>query len=222
MNPFFHNIPPDMLLIELLYFFAIFSFCIVIYYKTKDIYSLSKHKGISFFRNTFLYFGIAYGFRLIYMLSVLSNEVFFLPPPFELMFVSYFSTLAILSLSFVLISRFIKLKEKTIVIIIQLIALGITLSSFLTRAHNLMTLFHSIILLAIIVCLFFERHKIKTLTFNKLNFILLFIFWIIDSLLLTPIMLPIKMILYSISLTIFLSIYLRVSKRLKLNGGKKK
>lgn len=45
----------------------------IVFYKTKEFYDLTKHKGIYYFRNAFLYFAIAYVFRFISNFFLLSD-----------------------------------------------------------------------------------------------------------------------------------------------------
>ena len=64
LNPMrFFN--PIRLIPELIYTTIIVIFCYLIYHKTKEIYNLTKYKGIHYFRNTFLFFALAYASRFI-------------------------------------------------------------------------------------------------------------------------------------------------------------
>ena len=54
---------PPMLITELIYSFVIIIASLMVYFSTKELYDLSKHKGIKYFRLAFLYFAIAYFFR---------------------------------------------------------------------------------------------------------------------------------------------------------------
>ena len=48
---------------ELIYSFVIILCSLLIYFETKELYELSSHKGIKYFRRSFLFFGIAYFVR---------------------------------------------------------------------------------------------------------------------------------------------------------------
>ncbi len=72
----FRHIEPMFPQIEILGFLIIIVCSFLIYYKTKEFYELSNHKGIKFFRKAFLYFGIAQIFGL---LSYISHFYFFGP-----------------------------------------------------------------------------------------------------------------------------------------------
>ena len=99
---YFHRqplLPPlEFLSIEILYSVIVILLCILIYFKTKEVYDLSKHKGIKYFRNTFLFFGMAFFFRLIPVSLIFSRNIAKPLLQISLFLVSYFSILAILSL----------------------------------------------------------------------------------------------------------------------------
>ena len=47
-------------IIEFMFSLVAIAACFIVYFKTKEIYELSEHKGIKYFRNAFLFFGITY------------------------------------------------------------------------------------------------------------------------------------------------------------------
>jgi hypothetical protein len=59
----------NRLLIEGIYSAAVMVLALFIYMKTKKIYDLTSHKGISFFRNAFLYFSLAFFARIMNILA---------------------------------------------------------------------------------------------------------------------------------------------------------
>ena len=48
---------------EIIYSFTIVVCNLMIYFGTKELYALSSHKGIKYFRQSFLFFALAYFFR---------------------------------------------------------------------------------------------------------------------------------------------------------------
>ena len=50
---------------EIIYSFVIIFCSLLVYFGTKEIYELSSHKGIKYFREAFLFFAIAYFFRFL-------------------------------------------------------------------------------------------------------------------------------------------------------------
>lgn len=59
--------------VELAYAALVVLICVVIYVMTRELYSLSGHKGIRFFRNAFLFFALAYVFRFVPLLFRLAE-----------------------------------------------------------------------------------------------------------------------------------------------------
>lgn len=79
MQTFF--IRPDFLS-ELIYSVIVMVSCLVIYFKTGEIYNLSSHKGIKYFRMTFLFFAITYFLRFfskIFVLGLIISGTRFIP-----------------------------------------------------------------------------------------------------------------------------------------------
>ncbi|MBD3155196.1 MAG: hypothetical protein GF368_00890 [Candidatus Aenigmarchaeota archaeon] len=58
--------------IELVYSFVTLISCLVIYFKTNEIYKLSSHKGLKYFRLTFLFLGITYSLRFFARMFLLN------------------------------------------------------------------------------------------------------------------------------------------------------
>lgn len=69
-------------LIELIYSVVVMFSCLVIYFKTREIYNLSSYKSIKYFRMTFLFFAISYFLRFfsrVIMLALALSGPVFLP-----------------------------------------------------------------------------------------------------------------------------------------------
>ena len=124
----------------LVYSVIVIFLCFIIYAKTKELYSLTKHKGIGFFRNTFLYFGLAFSFRLLFTFFHLSRySMDFYNPlhyvmPFALVIIGYLSTMAIFSLT--LSSLWKKIKQTGYMT--HIIAVAIAVLVFFTRSTELL------------------------------------------------------------------------------------
>jgi len=217
--PPFHP-PWEILITEAVYFLIITCLCLIIYFMTKDIYNLSKHKGIYHFRNIFLYFSFAYLLRLINILLMSSREFFNIARPGTLyplsMFLfSYFSTMAILSVITTLLMKNLKIKESRLNLVLHTIALISSFIVLVTRSHPILMLIQIVILFVSIIFVIKGKHK-RLVSQNKLTFGLLFIFWILNLFILTERLFPweYKIPLYVVSIAIFFSIYYRVHKRL--------
>ena len=59
---------------EILYTFVIILCSLMIYFGTKELYDLSSHKGLKYFRQAFLFFALAYVFRFFTEFLVMSSE----------------------------------------------------------------------------------------------------------------------------------------------------
>ncbi len=230
MQRFFQGPPLELLVTELLYFLIVVSVCLIIYFRTRDLYRISQHKGIFHFRNVFLYFAVAYSFRLVQVLSLLSEEVLEILPFrgsfIVLPLVSYFSTLAILSLHMALMARQIKTTVQRETIALHLIAFVSLLVVLLTRSQELLIILQTVVLLASVIAIFMipKQAKHKLLSQNRSTYLLLAVFWVINLLAFTRRLFPreLKLILYLLSAVVFISLFLRVRKRLLSNAKKKK
>lgn len=218
-----------MLFTELIYFIIIFSLCALIYYKTRPIYQLTKHKGIFHFRNIFLFFGLAYFFRLIVLYFMLTIDTpmrnMWVISQLTMPFVSLFSTMAILS---ILVTIFIKNLKNIKGLTYWILGVSILASvvTFLTRSHQELLIIQTFVFLFALLFIFLRSKKEKKknlISQNSATYLLLFIFWIFNSLVFSRRMLPpeYKIPVYVVSAGIFFWIYYRVQKRLSINAKKK-
>ena len=99
----FHGPPLEFLGIEIIYFIAIVAMSMYIYIKSREIFNLTKHKGVDYFSNIFLFFSLAYLLRLWNVFSGISDRIlginiwertFYL----DFLLLGYFSTVAVIYL----------------------------------------------------------------------------------------------------------------------------
>ncbi|MFP3910175.1 MAG: hypothetical protein ACLFVI_04030 [Archaeoglobaceae archaeon] len=211
---------------EIAYFVIVVLLCMIIYFKTREIYALTKYKGLFYFRNTFLFFAIAYFFRMLqslYLISARTTE--FLPffpllyfNPIVLFLTAYFSSMAILSLTFSTMWKRVEAKTVNQDYILNLIAIGIALITLVTGKFMFLAVIQ-LVLVLFAVALAYIGHKTRKTFLSKLHvtYILLFVFWITSLLVLARIAflsLEFRAPLYAISIMILLSIAYRVVRRL--------
>lgn len=224
--------PTEVILTELVYFLFIITLSIYIFIKTNKVYNLTKHKGIRFFKNIFIYFSLAYLFRLVQIFIMFSREIFdifFRPRAYmqiNMLLITYFSTLAMFYVIFSLFSRHIKKDIKSMDFIAHLISLLSSLVMFIYRDHVFMLSMQIIILVSAVIIesiLSFKKNNTKMFNQNKITYLLLMVFWIISTLSFFGNFIPreIRIPIYVVSIGIFLSIFLRVRKRLFSDGKKK-
>ena len=81
--------------IELYYSLVVIVICTAIFLKTHKLYQLSSHKGLKYFRNTFLFFGLTYLFKIISrFLIFVSHDVGVLPFLLGFRMISIYASLA--------------------------------------------------------------------------------------------------------------------------------
>lgn len=146
---------------EFLYAFVIIICSLMIYFGTKEIYSLSKHEGIKYFRLAFLFFAFAYFSRTFIRAIVFyfnSNSVMSIPPHLlnplvgilSLFLFVYLSTMAIFYLLFSVICKKWNKKEP---LIFLLHLLAFLISFVITISGN--TLFYLVLNLGLFIVVLF-------------------------------------------------------------------
>ena len=217
--PPYHLIEPTRLFVELSYTLIVVFLCFRIFYKTKEIYDLTKYEGVKYFRITFLFFGFAFLLRFLSVFVMLMGMTFdldismYLFRIFPLAFNGYFSTMAILSLTYSMIWK--EQQVKHILIVSNAIAITIFGIAFFSRSPLLMIGAQAILLVfAIIIAVdIYRRSKIISHIF--ILYVLFILFWIVNLFTLGPrrfIPLEIQTIFHLISIAVIGIIYLKVSK----------
>lgn len=205
--------------IELVYTFVIIVSSLMIYFSTKEMYELTGHRGIKYFRLSFLFFAIAFFFRsfikIIFILfEVNIHDVFpqILAGPTTLFLFMYMSALAV----FYLIYSVVWKKwgdSQQIVLLFHIIAITVALISVISQSQTILLIIHVIFLAAILstILILYSEPKRKK---NKLYavYVLLFIFWIFNVL---DIHVPnffqfFQLIIYFILIGLFLAILYKV------------
>ena len=219
--PPFHLIDPTKLAAELGYTLIVVFLCFMIYFKTREIYDLSKHEGINYFRITFLFFALAYIFRFLHIFSMLVGITFdadllmeiFRIFPFPLVFNGYFSTLAILSLTYSIIWK--KLQIKHTLLLFNAIAILISGIAFISRSPFILILAQALLLIftIILACYFYMKSRKFSQLF--ILYVLFLLFWVVNLFALGPqrfIPFEIQTAFQIISIAVIGIIYYKVAK----------
>lgn len=210
-----------MLGIELFYTLIIIILCFVIYYKTEEMYNLTKYNGIKYFRYAFLFFGLSYLSRIFIHLIKLSIFAFDFIIPHQFVFpifmipVGYFSTMAILFLTYSLIWK--KFKFNKFIKIANILAIVISISAFMYHTPFILS-FIQLPLIFILLYILLKKHSNKKKNNTLTLYFLIAIFWIISLFTVGPKrLIPFQVIitLKLISIVIFVTIYNKVSKWIK-------
>jgi hypothetical protein len=214
--------------VELIYSAVVIISCLIIYFKTREIYNISSYRGINYFSMSFLFFAVAYFFRfsfdILLRLFFAFNE--FMPPrpEFRLGIVIYIyaSTMAALyALYSVIWKRLGKTDFSWVLYLIALIVTIITgiIVNPLFHITTVLILFASAAIIGLNDILKSKgKHQHSWLYFAYTLILLLWIITIIATEI-PRFMLEFRIVLYAISLGLFLAIMWRV---LKVTGHKTK
>jgi hypothetical protein len=216
--PPYHLIEPARLLVELSYTLIVVFLCFRIFYKTKEIYDLTKYEGVKYFRITFLFFGLAFLFRFLSVFVMLVGITFdldismYLFRIFPLVFNGYFSTMAILSITYSMIWK--ELQIKHILIVSNAIAIIISGIAFFSRSNILIIGAQAVLLIFTIIAVYSYSIS-KKISQIFILYVLFILFWILNLLTLGPqrfVPFVIQTIFQIISIAVIGIIYLKVSK----------
>jgi len=207
---------------EIIYSFVIIVCSLMIYYATKELYTLTKHKGIKYFRLSFLFFALAYFFRSFIKIILLyfnKQEIRTILPIFGNITLFIFIYLSIIAIFFLIYSvMYKKWKQKYIIYLAHLISIVIsiimTLSGFLPPLYLLLNLLLLIFIIFTVYTAYHQSKKKKS--FNLyIIYLLLSIFWIFNILdiLIPNFLQTFQLIIYLISSGIFLAILYKVLRK---------
>lgn len=221
-------------LIELVYSIIVMLSCFIIYFKTNQIYKLTSHKGIKYFRMTFLFFGISYFLRFFTKILILGLIFTGTRPHYRqiipltsllLLYTGFMATLYLLyGLSRKRLGRI--LPESTDILHVLAIVLS-TIIVFL----GIPIIFIAMILVLLLYLLFvgysdYMKSKKKTSSQFYIVYFLLILFSMLNivDILIPDVFGVIQTLIYVFSISLFLLILYKVLKILnvELNGRKKK
>ena len=207
---------------EFLYTLIVVVLCFLVYHKTKEIYELTKHQGIKYFRSAFLFLGLAYVSRFLLHLIILTGISLRFIIPKRIMFfpvftvpVTYLSTMAIFFLIYSTIWK--RIQYKNFLILSNIVAILISVTAFFSRSLILVSILQLIILL-FTVMISTRNHKKKKKKYTRTLYFLISILWLINLLLLSPgrIFPPGSKILFqTFSIIVFVVVYFKVLKWIK-------
>ncbi|MEA3430284.1 MAG: hypothetical protein U9R08_03350 [Nanoarchaeota archaeon] len=206
---------------ELIYTTIVVILCWFVYYKTKEIYALSKYQGIKYFRTSFLLFGLAYLTRFVFHIFKISignisfqfnREIFF---PSMLVVTAYLSTMAIFYLAYSTVWK--RIKYKHFLIFANLIAIIVAVVSWTSKSPFIIMLVQLPLLIFTLVAILLKHRKKKKSNARTLYF-LITLFWLVNLYLLGPkwrIVFEMRIILQVLSLVVFSMLIYKVTKWIK-------
>ena len=216
LPPFFD---PLLFSIDLFFTAVAGTFCLLIYFRTREIYQLTKHQGIRYFRDAFLFFGLSYFLRFLFHLVLLSWIAFdFMPPrgmfaPFFILLLGYFSTIGIFYLIFSTIWK--KFNNRHLLVFGHSIAILLSVISFITRSHLILLYFQSALLVLAILLIVVRKHE-KKISRMRIMYFLIALIWLINLWIIGPRRKPfpfeMQILVELISIGVFAFIYYKLSK----------
>jgi uncharacterized membrane protein len=209
---------------ELIYSFVIIVCSLMIYYSTKEMYELSSHKGIKYFRQSFLLFAIAYFFKsFIKVLLVYfgTSRILDINPKYvgsiTLFIFMFFGSLAVFYLVYSLICK--KWDRKSNIVLGVFYVLSVLISFIIINTREAEVFIGTSLFLLLIaifgILITHKQHRNKKKK-GKIHLVytLLFIFWILNIIELLVNFTYVYQILISLaSLGIFLTILYKVLKK---------
>lgn len=219
---FAHFFDPLVFITEIVFTIIAVVFCFIIYSKTKDIYDLTKYKGIKYFRNAFLFFGLSYAMRFLFSLVILSTITFdFILPrgrlvPFFILPLGYFSTVGIFYLVFSSIWK--SFKNRNLPILGHGVAILLSVISFFTRSHLILLYFQSALLILAATLSSILHKNQKKVSGMKVLYFLVSVIWLINLWVIgrrRPFSFEIDIFFQLVSLAVFIVILHKISKWVK-------
>jgi hypothetical protein len=207
---------PLGIILETVFTVIAVAFCWLIYYRTREMYELSQHKGIRYFRDAFLFFGLSYLVRLVLsavLLSLIALD-FFLPRgplmPILLLPLGYFSTMGILFLVFSLMHK--SLKSHRVVALGHLLAVALSVIAFLMRSHFILLWMQCALLAIVVVISLVQARKLSK---TRVLYLLVALLWLINLLIIEnrrPFPPGLEIVFQLVSILVFLVIYRKAAK----------
>jgi len=213
---------------ETIYSFIIIACSLMIYFGTKELYELSSHKGIKYFRRAFLFFAIAYFFRsfikfiLIYfdtreILEVSHGILGMFFGKITLFIFMYFSAMAVFYLLYSVMWKKWNNSSKKIYLF-HVLAFVIALSSIVFKNPFVNLGINLLLLLFVIFTLYISNKQLENKKTNynlHVTYTLLTLFWIINiiDILIPNFLQTFQLFLYLASSGIFLVILYKVLKK---------
>jgi len=203
--------------IELAFSVIVIALCLLIFVRTKEMYAITKHKGISYFRSTFLFFALAFAFRFFFHLFAISGMVFdFRVPrelfgPIPLLITTYFSTLAILYLLMSLVWK--RVNSEHFIVFSHVVAILLAVMVFAFHSAQFLAGIQLVLILVTLVLAFLRSRHSKGFSKLFIIYLLLFIGWLANIIILVPrfhIPFELKIASYAVSAVVFGIIFYKV------------
>jgi len=206
---------------EIIYSFIIIACSLMIYFGTKELYNLTSHKGIKYFRLSFLFFALAYFFR-----SFIKIILFYFDKPELITFLPIFGTLTIfafiyfssIAIFYLLYSvMWKKWKWKSTIHLFHIASLAVATTTILFRTPTAYLIINILLFsfISFTVYASYKQSRKKKHTNLYIIYLMLFFFWILNiiDILVPNFLQTFQLFIYLTSLGVFLSILYKVIKK---------
>ncbi len=206
--------------LEIIYSFVIIAISLIIYIGTKELYKLSSHKGIKYFRLSFLFFAVSFFFRyFVKLFSFFDFSAIFSQRLFVSLFgfISlYASAIAVFYLVYSVMWK--KWNEESLLVIHFLVAITALIAVLSSNSLIILSIYIILfIFVSIITWISYQESKTEKKKSHLHGiYILLFVFWLLNiiDLLIPNILGTFQLLVYLASIGIFLSILYKVLRRI--------
>lgn len=206
---------------EIVYSFLIIAVSLMIYFGTRELYNLTNHKGVKYFRLAFLFFAISFFFRSFIKLLLISFNIQRVIEIEGIGIISFlvFMYASAMAIFYLLYSVMWKKWNTNKLIVFHILAAIIAIIALIVRSSQLILLIHLIlfVFLAVVISISYKESR-KRRKGNHLHgvYLLLFAFWILNIIDLTikNVLGTFQLVIYLASISIFLAILYRVLRRL--------
>ena len=209
-------IQPIGIILETVFTVISVAFCWLIYYRTREMYELTQHRGIRYFRDAFLFFGLSYLTRLLLsavLISFIAMD-FFMPRgplmPLLLLPLGYFSTMGILFLVFSLMHK--SFKGKGPVLFGHALAIALSIIAFITRSHFILLGLQCALLVIVVFLSIMQARKFSS---TRLLYLLVALLWLINLLIIEnrhPFPPGFEVLSQIVSIIVFVLIYRKAAR----------
>ena len=213
-------------MVETLYSIIVTLLIFFIYFKAREMYKLTEHRGLKYFSLTFLFFGIAhllrFFFRIFFRLFI-NKPHFFMPekPPhhFGNVFYIYASVMAGMILLYSLVWKNKQWKEKSVILIINIITIIVIIIDFISKNPFVHISFITALFGITLIFSIIKKIKSKKKHTYFIIYVLIFLIWILNIIAIEApkFMFTLKILIYFISIGLYSLILMRVNK----NGKKR-
>lgn len=221
-RPIFHQGASQFFIADIIFATVALVLCVLIYFKTKEVFDLTKHKGIEYFRDAFLLFGLAYLMKFLFGVFAAAEPILDLDLPRRFMFHLFMFPMGIFSTSAILFligsvswGKFTFKHQKAVIIGSSIILAFI---SFWFRSHFFLLAFQILLLIVGIVFVAFFQNAKKAFSKQKLLYYSVSVLWLLNLLALAKPGFgkgPISWIVSVASIAAFAFVYYKVTKWLR-------